>query len=194
MQENQDGASSTFEIPAFKELYAEYFGFVWSSARRLGVKPTGMDDVVQEIFMVIYRRMHTLRQPESLRSWIYSVVRRTVSGHHRRQRKRDAQDFALARHTQAREEAQLTPQELTEQSEEAKLLWNLLNELDAAKREVLVLFEIEGMTAPEVAEALQIPLNTVYSRLRTARLAFDAAFGRRALREQHRRVQGGPHQ
>lgn len=177
-------ALSTLEIPPFEELYALYFGFVWSSARRLGVRPTAMDDVVQEIFLVIHRRMPTLRQPESLRSWIYSVVRRTVSGHHRRQRKREAQDFALARHTQAREEAQLTPQELTEQSEDAKLLWELLAELDAAKREVLILVELEGMTAGEISEALQIPLNTVYSRLRTARLAFDAAFGRRALRDQ----------
>ncbi|HTQ06378.1 MAG TPA: sigma-70 family RNA polymerase sigma factor [Polyangiaceae bacterium] len=174
------------EIPSFQDLYAEYFGFVWSSARRLGVKPAAMDDVVQEIFMVIHRRMHTLRQPESLRSWIYSVVRRTVSGHRRRQRRHDAQDFALVRHTQAREDAQLTPQELTEQSEEAKLLWSLLAELDSTKREVLILVEIEGMSAPEVSEALQVPLNTVYSRLRTARLAFETVFGRRALREQSR--------
>jgi RNA polymerase sigma-70 factor (ECF subfamily) len=188
MHEKQEGASPTLEAPSFQQLYAEYFRFVWSSARRLGVKPAAMDDVVQEIFLVIHRRMHTLRQPESLRSWIYSVARRTVSAHHRRQRKRDAQDYALARHTQAQEAAQLTPQELTEQGEEAKVLWDLLNELDAAKREVLTLVEIEGMTAPEVAEALQIPLNTVYSRLRTARLAFDAAFGRRSLRELNRAV------
>ncbi len=60
-------------------------------------------------------------------------------------------------------------------SEDAKLLWRLLGELDERKREVLILAELEEMTAPEIAEAIGIPLNTAYSRLRAARHEFDEA-------------------
>ncbi len=169
-------------VPAFKAIYAEYFEFVWSSARRLGVVPAAMDDVVQEIFVVIHRRLHTLEQPESLRSWIYSIVRRTVSGYHRSRRSRNASDTALAQHVGTQMDAQLTPLDLAEQNEEAKLLWSVLEEIEPRKREVLVLVEFDGMTVPEIADALDIPVNTAYSRLRAGRIAFEAALARRAVR------------
>lgn len=172
-------SSARLDVPSFKSIYAQYFGFVWSSARRLGVRPAAMEDIVQEIFMVIHRRLETLEQPESLRSWIYGIVRRTVSGYHRSNRTKDASDTALALQIARQWETQLTPLELTEQNEEAKLLWQVLGEIDPPKREVLVLVEIEGMTAPEISQALDIPLNTAYSRLRTARIEFEAALARR---------------
>jgi RNA polymerase sigma-70 factor (ECF subfamily) len=170
------------EVPSFRSIYAQYFSFVWSSARRLGVRPAAMDDIVQEIFMVIHRKLDTLEQPQSLRSWIYGIVRRTVSAYHRSMRTRDASDTALALQIARQWETQLTPLELTEQNEEAKLLWQLLGEIEPPKREVLILVEIEGMTAPEISEALEIPLNTAYSRLRAARIAFEAALARQAAR------------
>jgi RNA polymerase sigma-70 factor (ECF subfamily) len=63
-------------------------------------------------------------------------------------------------------------------SDELRLLWRLLGELDPLKREVFVLAELEEMTAPEIAEAIGIPLNTAYSRLRVARQEFEDAFAR----------------
>ncbi|MGC4069779.1 MAG: sigma factor-like helix-turn-helix DNA-binding protein [Polyangiaceae bacterium] len=59
-----------------------------------------------------------------------------------------------------------------------KLLWGLLAKLDASKRETFVLAELEEMTAPEIAAALEVPLNTVYTRLRAARLELEAALAR----------------
>ena len=67
------------KVPSFQSVYREYFDFVWSSARRLGVAPDAIDDLVQEVFIVIHAKLHTLEKPEALRSWIYGVVRRTVS-------------------------------------------------------------------------------------------------------------------
>jgi RNA polymerase sigma-70 factor (ECF subfamily) len=69
-----------------------------------------------------------------------------------------------------------SPAEQVEKDERARLLFRLLDRLAEDKRMVLLLVEVEGMTAPEVAEALQLPLNTVYSRLRRARREFSAAF------------------
>jgi RNA polymerase sigma-70 factor (ECF subfamily) len=176
-------AAATLDVPSFRAIYDRYFDFVWSSARRLGVKPGALDDVVQEIFMVIHGKIDTLRQPESLRSWIYSIARRTVSGYHRSQRTRGVSDIAFALHVESQQEPPLTPLELTEHNEDAKLLWELLGEVDLPKREVLMLVELDGMTVPEISEALEIPLNTAYSRLRAARFAFEAALARRTARE-----------
>jgi RNA polymerase sigma-70 factor (ECF subfamily) len=68
-------------------------------------------------------------------------------------------------------------------------LYRCLDDLDEAKREVFVLAELEQATAPEIAEALQLNLNTVYSRLRAARKAFEAALER--VRAHQRRVESG---
>jgi RNA polymerase sigma-70 factor (ECF subfamily) len=171
-------------VPPFDTVYHDYFDFVWAGARRLGVSTAALDDVVQEIFMIIHAKLHTVRQPESLRSWIYGVVRRTVSDHHRAQRTRDASTGAYALVTELQNYAPRTPSDIKEQTEQATLLFNVLAEIDWPKREVFMLVELEEMTVPEVAEALEIPLNTAYSRLRVARLEFEEILARRASRRE----------
>jgi RNA polymerase sigma-70 factor (ECF subfamily) len=174
-----EGRSLPSTVPTFHEVYEQFFDFVWSSARHLGVDPGAMDDVVQEIFIVIYSRLHTLQRPEALRSWIYGVVRRTVSDHRRSKRSRDVSGAAAQ---SALESSQPTPAELAEKTADLELLGYLLGQLDEPKREIFMLVELEEMTVPEVAELLEIPLNTAYSRLRAARQAFEAALARHEAR------------
>jgi RNA polymerase sigma-70 factor, ECF subfamily len=164
-------------VPQFEAIYQQYFDFVWSSVKRLGVGGDSMDDVVQEVFIVVHSRLHTLQQPESLRSWLYGIVRRTVSGHRRSNRAKLTRESSAAAEESPHEP---TPLELTERAGELRLLTKLLSGLDAAKREVFLLVELDEMTVPEAAEALGIPLNTAYSRLRAARIAFEAALNRHA--------------
>jgi len=175
-------ALATQELPPFEAIYERYFEFVWASARRLGVSAAAVDDVVQEVFMLIHAKVHTLRDPAALRSWIYGVVRRTASDHRRAQRTKDASGAAMAAESDLAREAQPTPQELSEQSDQVKLLYSLLAELDEPKREVFILAELEEMSVPEIAAALEIPLNTAYSRLRNARQAFEERLARRTAR------------
>jgi RNA polymerase sigma-70 factor (ECF subfamily) len=173
-------------LPPFSEIYRQYFDFVWSSVRHLGVSSTAIDDVVQEAFIVIHQRLHTLQQPESLRSWIYGVVRRTVSGHRRANR---PDENAVARYEAVAptlSASPTTPLDVAEQNAQLELLSSLLAELDEAKREIFILAELEEMSVPEIAEALEIPLNTAYSRLRAARQGFEAALSRRAARLQEK--------
>jgi RNA polymerase sigma-70 factor (ECF subfamily) len=177
-------ASSSFpsgEDSPFAAVYRQYFDFVWSSVRRLGVSPASMDDVVQEVFIVIHARLHTVEHPETLRSWIYGVARRTVSGFHRARRVKDASTAALAVEPSAHPMSR-TPYDLVEQNDQVKLLFNLLEELDEQKREVFSMVELDELTVPEIAEILDIPLNTAYSRLRAARQAFEEALARHSLR------------
>jgi len=165
-------------VSPFESIYRQYFDFVWAAVRRLGVAPPATDDVVQEVFIVIHSRLHTLEQPQALRSWIYGVVRRTVSTYHRARRTSEASGATLATEPDARRNPP-TPFELTEQNAQVQLLWSLLEELDEPKREVFCMAELDELTIPEVAELLEIPLNTAYSRLRAARQAFEAALARR---------------
>jgi RNA polymerase sigma-70 factor, ECF subfamily len=165
-------------VPQFEAIYQQYFDFVWSSVRRLGVGSDSMDDVVQEVFIVVHSRLHTLQQPESLRSWLYGIVRRTVSGYRRAHRAKLERESTVAAEGAQYEPG---PLELTERSGELKLLSKLLAGLDEAKREVFLLVELDELSVPEAAEALAIPLNTAYSRLRAARIAFEAALARHSL-------------
>jgi len=170
--------------PGFAEIYQSYFGFVWSITRYLGVEQAELDDIVQDIFITIHGRLSTLERPESLRSWIYSICRRTVSAYYRTKRRK------LINTGTACMEAELdwaTPQYITEQSEQVQLMWSLLEKLDVRKREIFVLVELEEMTAPEVAAAIGIPLNTVYSRARAARQELEEILQRHQARIQ---VQG----
>ena len=174
------------EVSPFESIYTQYFDFVWSSVRRLGVSPAATDDVVQEVFIVIHSRLHTLEQPQALRSWIYGIVRRTVSGHHRSRRVKEASGAALAAEPNA-QPLPPTPADLVEQNDKVKLLFSLLDELDEPKREVFMMAELDELTVPEIAEILEIPLNTAYSRLRAARQAFEEAL----VRHSARRERGG---
>jgi RNA polymerase sigma-70 factor, ECF subfamily len=173
--------------PSFLELYETYLDFVWSMTRHLGVERSEMDDIVQEIFFIIHRRLHTIEQPESLRSWIYSIVRRVVSGYHRTKRTRLIETGTARVEPDALECEWFTPQRMAEQSEQARLLLTLLEKLDASKREVFVLAELEEMTAPEIAAAVKVPLNTVYSRLRAARQELELALERQCARTHKQR-------
>jgi RNA polymerase sigma-70 factor (ECF subfamily) len=175
----RDDCSPT--VPSFPSVYRQYFDFVWSSVRRLGVEPEAVDDLVQDVFIVIYSKLDTLEKPEALRSWIYGVVRRSVSTHRRAKRIRGGAAMAVGFSTEAVSHAP-TPLEQTETHAELQLLASLLAELDEPKREIFSLVELQELTVPEAAEALELPLNTAYSRLRLARQAFEAALARNEAR------------
>ena len=168
----------TSEVLQFSVIYQTYFDFVWRCTRRLGVGPQAIDDVVQEIFIVIDARLSTLNSPTALRSWIYGIIRRTVLAHTRVDRARAESPL------DATDEPSLmpTPLDVAEHTDQVKLLWRLLAELDGPKREAFVLAELEEMTMPDIAQALEIPLGTVYSRVRAARQSFDAALARHTAR------------
>ena len=165
-------------VPSFQAIYKQFFDFVWSSARHLGATADAVDDVVQDVFIVIHGRLGTLQNPDALRSWIYGIVRRTVSDHRRSRRNRDAAGARLGVELKSTRSSQPSPLDLVERSAEVEVLEGLLAELDEPKREVFVMVEVLEMTVPEVVQALAIPLNTAYSRLRLARKLFEEALAK----------------
>lgn len=165
------------------EVYETQFDFVWRSARRLGVASLHVDDVVQEVFLVVHRRLAEFEARSSLRTWLFGITRRVVRDHRRSARRKPAEPLGSlepADRTGAAD-AQLA------QRQEARALHALLDELDDDKREVFVLAELEQMSGPEIAEALELNLNTVYARLRAARAAFEQAVARHQARNRRAR-------
>jgi len=163
------------DVPPFHAIYRQYLDFVWSSARYLGAGTDILDDVVQDVFVVVHSKLPTLQRPEALRSWIYGIVRRTVSEYRRSRRTRDSIGARLGA---APKLIQTTPLEMAERNADLELVETVLAEVDQPKREVFVMVEFLEMTVPEVAQALDIPLNTGYSRLRLARQYFEEALAR----------------
>jgi RNA polymerase sigma-70 factor, ECF subfamily len=169
-------------LPSFAEIYEQQFDFVWRSARRLGVPEASLDDVVQDVFVTVYRRLPAFEGRSQLKTWIFGVLRHTVHDLRRSARRKPTEalvdDLADA--------GGPTPQDEALRGEGAKLLHVVLMELEHDLREVFVLSELEQMSAPEVAQALALNVNTVYSRLRAARREFDAALKRLRSRDEWR--------
>ena len=173
-----------YDVPPFQAIYRQYLDFVWSSAGHLGARRDVIDDVVQDVFLVVHSKLATLQRPEALRSWIYGIVRRTVSDYRRSRRTRDAAGARLGAEFKSSRPSQPSPLDMAERSAELELLESVLAELDEPKREVFVMVEVLEMTVPEVVQALEIPLNTAYSRLRMARQSFEEVLAKYEARDE----------
>jgi RNA polymerase sigma-70 factor (ECF subfamily) len=169
------------ETVHFEAVYDDYFPFVWRSVLRLGVPAAQMDDVVQEIFLVVHRKLPGFEGRSTLKTWLYGIALRVARVHRIRARQAAAAEILDADDVRAPDAAR--PDEQAQSAEAARVVDALLDELDDDQREVFVLAELEQLTAPEIAEALGLKLNTVYSRLRLARAAFAEAAARHRARD-----------
>lgn len=165
--------------PSFDELYEAELSFVWRTLRVFGVPEDRVEDAAQDAFVVVHRKLSNFEGRASIRTWLFAITRRVAQDYRRRERRkggnaplsRDVSDDAPG------------PREAAERSEAARLVVELMDTLDEDKRAVFVLVELEQMTVPEAAEALSVNVNTAYSRLRAARMGFEAALRRRRDRE-----------
>jgi RNA polymerase sigma-70 factor (ECF subfamily) len=174
-----ESSAATMVRPDFDAIYEEHFDFVWRSARRRGVTDASIDDVVQDVFLVVHRRLGDYDGRASIRAWLFGIVGRVVADHHRSFRRKEARCEPHPVDANGEElsmSARPTPCEEAENDEALRLVVSLLDQLDTDKRELLVLAKIEQMSVPEIAQCFGQNVNTVYTRLRAARLEFDAAY------------------
>jgi RNA polymerase sigma-70 factor, ECF subfamily len=160
-----EGLAAAIELGETERLYREHVDFVWRAAGRMGVAPEDRDDVVQDVFVVVHRRRAAFEGRSAITSWLYGIVRGIVWNRNRLRERR-------GRHLRALATAPTPASDPTADTEAADVLARFGAELDAAQREVFELSELEGMSGPEIADALGVNVNTIYTRLRTARKAF----------------------
>lgn len=163
-------------------FYDEHFDFVWRSLRRLGVPEAALDDAAQEVFLVAFRREAEFEGRSSLRTWLFGIAwnraRELLRG--ARRRPEEPLPDVLPAAPQADQE------QIAIEREALRFAYRVLDELAPERRAVLVMVDVEEMTAVEIAKILEIPVNTVYSRIRLARRDFEASLQRCRAREQRR--------
>jgi RNA polymerase sigma-70 factor, ECF subfamily len=169
----------------FKEVYDEHFRFVWRSLRRLGVRESDVADAVQDVFLVVHRKLDAFEARSRITTWLFGIAMKVA-----RDRRRIAYDRRNASDGSPLADR---PDERVDVAAEAErrqglaVLEALLDELPLDQRAVFTLFELDQMTGDQIAEMLEIPVGTVYSRLRLAREAFRASLGRRQAKERFQR-------
>jgi RNA polymerase sigma-70 factor (ECF subfamily) len=167
------GEGEARERPLFGDLYDTQFGFAWRNLRRLGVPDASLADAAQDVFLVVHRRLADFEPRGSVRSWVYSIVVRVARQHRRTLRRKPS--HAVEDESEWVDATAPGPEQRAEQSEGLRQLLGLLEALDDNKREAFVLAELEGLTAPEIAEILHVNVNTIYARIRAARQALELA-------------------
>jgi len=163
----------------FHALYREHFDFVFRNLRRLGVPSASVDDALQEVYLVVLRRIGDFDEGSSPRAWLFAIALR-VAGNFRRTQRRRGDVVPLSE--PSIEGSWPSPFDDLARAEAGRVLHEFLDTLGDAKRGVFVMAELEHMTAPEIAHALSLNVNTVYSRLQAARQEFTrmvSALGRK---------------
>jgi RNA polymerase sigma-70 factor, ECF subfamily len=156
-------------------IYAQELKYVRSSLRRLGVTEADVPDVTQDVFVTVYRRLVTFDRARPIRPWLFGVAFRVAADHLRlsRHKREVLPDVRVDT-----EDPTPGPDDALLGQQARALARRALTLLDVRHRTVLVMHDLWDQPANEIAQALQIPLKTVYTRLRIARERFTAAAGR----------------
>lgn len=149
----------------FGIMFEREFDYVCRALRRLGVRDADLKDVAQELFVAVHDRFHEHGDAQAVRPWLFSFALRFAANYRK-----------LARHrTDLRESVEARIEGPSERSEARDLVLRALSRLDGDRRDVIVMHDLEGFAAADIAAQLTIPVNTVYSRLRLAREEFREA-------------------
>jgi RNA polymerase sigma-70 factor (ECF subfamily) len=152
-----------------EQLYREHHRFVWRSLRRMGVAPDGLEDAVQEVFVVAARRLDDFEGRSSVKTWLFSIAMGVFRNERRATNRRRRRIAALAWFQQAFAPARPSAHERVE-------LMDVLMSLDEEERAIIVLMELEGMSGREVADALGLSMHAIYRRHRHARRSLATRF------------------
>ncbi len=166
--------SRTIDPRDAADLVATHGNYVWRTLRLLGVRAADVDDVTQEVLLAAVRQRHTHEGRGTLRAWIRGICVRQAAKHRRKayvRREVSTTSVPSAATTPH-------PDDVLEHTRQLRRLYAALESLKEAPRAVFVLYEIEGLSMREVANAVGCPLQTAYSRHRTARTHIQAAMRR----------------
>jgi RNA polymerase sigma-70 factor, ECF subfamily len=165
------------EGPDFHWVFQAHAAYVWHALRRLGVGEADAEDVAHDVFVQVHLRLSQYDPTRPIRPWLFAFAVRKAAEHKRQARTR----LEVVGGTGDPPDHAPTALEQAMRHEALQLGHRALDGIELNQRAVFVLHELDGYPIPEVASALEIPLNTAYSRLRLARAAFDKAVRRLRL-------------
>jgi RNA polymerase sigma-70 factor, ECF subfamily len=177
-----DGSAAR-SAASFDDAFRAHAGYVLRVLARLGVPTPDVEDAAQEVFLVYHRKAGEFRGESSLRTFLYAIATRVASGHRRRARHR--------RETTVGDpctDAIADGSEDVARSEERALLYTLLDTLDDAKREAVVLYQIEELPIRDVARICECTIPTAYARVAAAKRQMRKSLHRLRQREENVRA------
>jgi RNA polymerase sigma-70 factor (ECF subfamily) len=157
------------ELRAVHEAHAD---FVWATLFRMGVREADLPDMLQEVFVVVHRRIESFDAGGKLTSWLYGICRKVAAAY--RRRPHNKRELLTGEMPQDLRSAATSEDEL----EARQAQWTLervLGAMDVDRRATFVMYEIDGLSGEAISQLLEIPVGTVYSRLHAARREFESA-------------------
>jgi len=173
-----DSSGAVTRREHFETIYRAELGWVHRTVVRLGARERDVEDLVHDVFIAFYRTLETYDPSRPLRPWLFGVAFRVVNDYRRKASFSREQPDAIPEHERVGKG--VSADESVELDEKRRLILAALEELPLEQRAVFV--ELDETPVPELAAALQIPLNTCYSRLRLARARFATTIERLADR------------
>ncbi|MFO0591770.1 MAG: sigma-70 family RNA polymerase sigma factor [Polyangiaceae bacterium] len=179
--DRKSGAHDFAALITLELLFRTEMDFVMNTARRCGLSDPDAEDVTQQVFIALQRRLHTLCSPESVRPWLLTVTRRKARARFGAGSRTEA---ALPDHLGEIVDETPAADEMIAQEERRRELIELLESIEPPRRIVLVMHVLDDVPMCEVAEALEIPVATAYNRLRLARRDLQDILTRRRSSEE----------
>lgn len=183
-QHSSDESAGVIQA-GFDAIYESMVDYVWNVVCRMGVPQADAEDVVQEVFVTVYRRLGEFEGRAQLKTWVFTIAVHLVQ-HYFRTHARKPGDRASAKGTEIQalvDQQENGPVHAVERRERYNALDRVLGQLDESKRLVFVLAELEQLTMVEIGEIVGANPKTVATRLRAARQAFEKALARFQTRE-----------
>jgi RNA polymerase sigma-70 factor (ECF subfamily) len=155
---------------AHRRFYERYAGFVFKTARRLGIERDEVEDVAQDVFSVAFRQLSKFKSGQ-LTTWLYRICSNRVTDRYRRRSVRRALAHLIGGDPQ--EESAPSADRDLERHEAERAVSEIISRMSPKKRDVFVLFEIEGLPGDQIATRVGCPVETVWTRLFHARREFE---------------------
>jgi len=181
--EHEGGVEAAIPLPQLRSnaldvtaIHAAHADFVWSALQRFGVRDADLEDALQEVFVVVHRRLDSYDGSSKVTTWLYGIAMRVAAAFRRKAHVR--RERAVEEVPEGDDEG-LSPEEAASRSQARATLQEILDEMDLDRRAVFVMFEVEELSCEEIAALVGIPVGTVYSRLHKARKEFAAAVERK---------------
>ena len=163
--------------PSFEEVYAGEKDYIWRTVRRLGVPERHTEDVTHDVLLIVHRKLEDFNPRRPLRPWLFGIAMRVASDFRRTSKNAKESPRAHLDPVDDGRHARSADMNI-EEAEGRALVYQALDTLNDDRRAVFILHEIDGDSIPTIAEALSIPVNTAYSRLRVAREEFAGSVRR----------------
>ena len=160
--------------PTFRSIFESESSYVCHVVRRFGVPDRDVEDVAHDVFVTVYRRLDDFDPRLPLKPWLFGIAYRVAAAYRRRKAN---SEIVVDRLPDKADNVPSADERLVAE-QRRRLVLRALEALEPDRRAVFLLHDIDGVTIPEVAAGLEIPLNTAYSRLRLARADFTVALRR----------------